>query len=105
MIQFPVTENGNSSHDITIGGQVYTFSYKYNTRNQRVYLTISLDDEILISGVRLVALGLPIQPYPLADWPPIQLYVAMLNNGIEPTLGNLGINKDFSLIGIGWDDV
>jgi len=105
MIQFPVTENGNSTHDVPLGGQVYTFSYKYNTRNQRVYLSLSLDGVVLISGVRLVALGLPIQQYTLADFPPIQMFVGMLGNGIEPTLGNIGINKDFSLIGIGWDDV
>lgn len=105
MIQFPVTENGNSSHDVTLSGRIYTFSYKYNTRNGRVYLSIFLDGTPLISGLRLVAFGLPIQIYDLPDFPPIQLFVGMLNNGDEPTLGNIGINKNYSLIGITWDDL
>jgi len=105
MIQFPMTENGNSSHDVTLFGQVYTFAYKYNTRNQRVYLSIYKDGVVLINGIRLVALGFPIQQYPLTDFPPIQLYVGLLGNGVEPTLGNFGINKEFSLIGVGWEDV
>ena len=105
MIQFPVTDNGNSSHDVTIGGVVYTFKYNYNTRNQRIYLTILLEDNVIVEGLRLVDGGTPIQNYDLSWFPSMQLYVAWLNKGnTEPTLGSLGINKEFSLIGLTWDD-
>jgi hypothetical protein len=99
MIQIPVTINGNSQFDISIDGEVYTFHFKYNTRNERLYLTILKDEVPVIEGLRLIEFGLPILNYTLPNFASGQLFIAQFERGSRfATLGNTGIDEEFSLV-------
>jgi len=99
MIQIPVTENGNSDFDISIDGTVYTFLYTFNTRNQRIYLTVLIDEEVIISEIRLLENGLPLVRFTYLELPDGAFFVAQFSKADDfATLGNFGINEDFSLI-------
>lgn len=99
MIQLPVTETGNSDVNITIGGEVYNFYYKYNTRNKRVYLTISKDDIVLVSEIRLIENSKPVSLYRYLDLPQGELLVSQFAYTVGfATIGNIGIDQDYSLV-------
>lgn len=99
MIQVPVTRNGNSDYDVTLDGVTYTIQYRYNTRNQRVFMNILKDGVMLIAGMRLLEYNLANYFYANEEAPKGTLYVAPLKTVKEKaTLGNLGISNDYSLI-------
>jgi len=99
MIQIPVTVNGNSEFDISLDGTVYTFRYTYNTRNKRVYLSIFLEGEPIIESLRLIEDSTPILYYPLAQFTGGELLVVEFEKGTGfTTLGNFGINLEYSLV-------
>lgn len=98
MIQLPVTTSGNTDLDVTVEGVTYTFQYRYNTRNQRIFLNILKDTIPLVNGMRLIEFNLPTFPYANEDLPTGEFYIAQLNEGDGfATLGNLNINQEFSL--------
>ncbi len=99
MIQLPVTSNGNSDYDITLEGVTYTFQYRYNSRNERIFLNILKEGVPLIMGMRLIEDGAPNQIYANTEAPQGLLYVAqMTSEETFATLGNLGISLPFNLV-------
>lgn len=99
MLQIPVTTTGNQDFDITLEGTTYTFQYRYNARNSRIYLNVLKDGDNVASGMRLIEGSTPMGYYVSADLPPGLFFVANLMVTEEiATLGNLGIDEEYSLI-------
>lgn len=99
MIQIPVTTNGNSDFDITIEGVTYTIQYRFNTRNTRIYMSLLLGTQELIMGMRLLELDITNGVYTNPDAPSGFFFVTPLEETDQiATLGNLGINKPYSII-------
>ena len=107
MIQVPVSQNGNSDVDITLEGITYTLQYRFNTRNNRFFLNILRENVELIMGMRLIEFGTPNFSYPFEDVPPGTFLVAQFQKDLEDfaTIGNLGINEDYSLLYINSDEL
>lgn len=106
MLQIPVTTTGNQDYEITLEGSTYTFQYRYNSRNQRVYLNTLKDGEYLASGIRLIEGSTPMGYYVSEDLPPGLFFVSNLSiTDSIATLGNLGIDEDYSLIYIPSTDI
>lgn len=107
MIQVPVSQNGNSDIDITLEGATFTFQYRFNIRNNRFFLNILREEEELIMGMRLIEFGTPNANYPFEGVPAGLLLVSQLLKDVEDfaTIGNLGINDDFSLIYFNSDEI
>ena len=99
MIQLPTTTNGNSSVDVSIEGTVYTLLFNYNTRNKRLYLSI-LDDEVpIIQGLRLIGELAVLLNYTLPDFADGELLLVHFEEGQNfATLGNTGIDQEYSLV-------
>lgn len=106
MLQIPVTTTGNQDFDVTLEGATYTFQYRYNARNKRVYLNILKDGQNVVSGMRLIEGYMPLDYYVSADLPPGELFISKLLKTDEPaTLGNFGIDEVYSLIYIPYSDL
>lgn len=99
MIQLPVTRSGNSDYDLTIEGVTYTFQYRYNTRNKRIFLNILRESVPLLMGMRLIENGTPNEIYANKEAPQGVLFVAKATTEEDfSTLGNLGIDLPFNLV-------
>lgn len=99
MLQIPVTESGNSEFDVAIAGIIYTFYFKYNTRNQRLYVTISNPDGEVLTEMRLIENLYTTAQYPHVALPDGEFAVGSLTDvGGFATLGNTGINEDFTFV-------
>ena len=99
MIQLPVTRSGDSDYDLTLDGVTYTFQYRYNTRNKRIYLNILREDVEIIMGVRLIENISPNQMYSNPDAPKgLLLVMQMTDEDKFATLGNFGIGENFNLV-------
>lgn len=99
MIQLPVTKTGNSDYDITLDGVTYTIQYRYNTRDERIYMNILKGSVELIMGMVLIE-GLIINwPYANSEAPRGAFAVVQFSDDSDfATLGNTGISQTFSLI-------
>lgn len=99
MLQIPVTNTGNQDFDITLEGSTYTFQYRYNARNERIYLNVLKDNEYVASGMRLIEGSTPMGYYVSEDLPPGLFFVSNFSKTDSfATLGNLGIDEDYSLV-------
>ena len=99
MLQLPVTVSGNSDVDITIGGVVYNLYYKYNSRNKRLFVTISVNDVVIVSEIRLFENSKPVELYRYLNLPEGEMLVSQLSYSTDfATIGNIGIDNDFSLM-------
>lgn len=94
------TESANVKQDITLSGTNYLFRYTYNTRDQRLRLSIYLDDELVIASVKIMENQLLLQNYILPDFPDGDLLcVRFKGDETTPaTLGNIGIDQNYELI-------
>ncbi len=100
MFQIPVTKTGNTNFEVSIEGITYLLQFNFNSRNQRLYMSYSRDGSVIIEGMRVLENGFLNFPYPAgAAGPPGTFYVGHLK-GVDPfaTLGNTGINEDFSVV-------
>lgn len=106
MIQLPVTKTGNSDVFITIDGEIYNFYFVYNSRNKRIYVTISKDDEVIISGLRMIEGQYVNEIYNYLDLPEGKfLTSALADTDNFATLGNTGIDQEFSFLYLNEDEV
>ena len=106
MLQIPVTVTGNSSVDITLDGVTFRILTKYNTRNERLYVSLYRGTTPVLLNVKMVE-GLSItNGYAFKLLPKGVMDVLQFNIAEKtPTLGNTGINLDYSLVYIPTADV
>ena len=106
MIQLPVSTNGNSDFDVTLEGETYTLQYRYNSRNSRLYMNIVKDGVVLKAGLRLIEGNMPGETMPVEEAPAGLFIVAQLKDTESiVTLGNLGINREYTLIYFSEDEL
>jgi len=102
MIQIPVTSTGISRVKVTIDGVSFFFAYTFNSRNQRLYLSIF--DRLgspIFTGLRMLENLSPSNAYVTSTGLPTGgLTVGQLldSEGETATLGNTGIDNIFSLV-------
>lgn len=109
MIIIPTPTVTYASSKVSLSGQTYTFTFRFNSVAQRWFLDIDLDSIPVIHGQMLI------EGVPLFYGKPIKnfdhgLLLLLRNNDVGGTVGrnNLGIDKEFSLVYITneeWENV
>ncbi len=106
MQQLPVTTNGNSDFDVTLEGETYTLQFRYNSRNNRLFLNIAKEGVLLKAGIRLIEGSTPASYIPNEEAPQGVFLVSKLKDTENiATLGNFGISQEYSLIYISDDEI
>lgn len=92
-------ETAWTSQEIALGGIIYDFTYTYNKRDQRWRLTISLDDTIIIAGVKIIENQSLFSRYILPNFNHGDIYcIRFKEDGKDVGLNNLGVDKAYSLV-------
>lgn len=106
MIQVPVTQTGNSSVEVTLDGTTYKILTRYNNRNGRLYMSLFLNSRLILSGLRMIENYTSTDKYTDVLLPKGSLQVAQFRTVDEvATLGNTGVNLDYSLVYIPEEDI
>lgn len=94
-----VPDSANSSVQVSLGGQTYTFEYTYSKLNEKFYLKISYNGEVLISNLKLNQNVYLLKKHAIPEFDHGDLMIVKLKGtDAEVTRDNLGINKAYSLI-------
>lgn len=97
-LRLPLDDKAGSpgfSFSISLGGDVFRLSFRYNDRDARYYLDVFDEDGTVLATSRKLVIGTPllddlIDPSrPLGD-----LFCVDVGAGAEPTLGTLGNGVD-----------
>lgn len=98
-VSIPTPNTANTKQSITLGGKEYEFTQKFNERDSRWRLSISLSGEVIISGIKLVENRRLLSRYILSDFDHGDLF-CMRRKSTSEDVGrnNLGIGKEYELI-------
>ena len=99
-ISVSVPENTYVDQRIVLGEVEYIFKHTYNTRNERRYLDIYIEDREILSGIMLIEGGqFLLQSYILPDFNHGDLAVIRIKEDGKPaTIDNIGIDKAYELM-------
>lgn len=88
-----------SQQDVTLGGKKYTFVYKYNSRDERWRLSISIGGTEIISSVKVMENQLLLGRYILPDFDHGDLACVRSEDDGKPVgKDNLGAGKPYELL-------
>lgn len=98
-VSIPVPDYPNTQQTITLGGQTYDFLLQFNTRDSRWRLTIMLDEELVVAGIKLVENRRLLSRYILEDFNHGDLFCMRRKSTSDPVgRNNLGIGKEYELL-------
>lgn len=94
------TSYPNVTQNITLSGVSYTFKYTYNSRDERLRLSIYRDEELVIAGLKIMENQLLLDNYILSGFPDGDLFCARIrgDSSIPATLGTIGLGREYELI-------
>jgi len=96
------TVASNVTQNISLAGIVYQFKYKYNSTIDRLFLSIFLEEEEVISGIKLLPHQLLLSPYILPEFAHGDLQVIRIQGDSESnnraTLGTIGIDLPYEFV-------
>lgn len=105
MTIIPMYSYPDYSEDLLIGDVVYTFSFTWNTKGKFWAMSISLFDEPIVLGIKLV---LSFEVYNrfsyLSDTLKGYMYVAPLRDDVSTISEESFVNGDCSLVYVGVND-
>ncbi len=85
--------------DVSLNNTQYTFRYRYNERNSRLYLDILLGEQVLVTGIKLIENHLLLFNYVIPQFDHGDLVVVKYKDAdSESTLGNIGIGLTYELL-------
>lgn len=88
-----------STQTITLSGITYEFSYYYNSRNERMYLSISVGGESVVSNIKIVESSDLLGRYILNNFDHGTIICVRNGCTTKPaTLGNIGVGLCYSLL-------
>ena len=98
-LNIEVPESANSSQYVNLGGYKYLIEYAYNNRDDSMRMSIYLDNIPVITGIKIMQNQRLLYRYNLTEFNHGDI-VCYKNKTtpINPTLGNIGIGKDYELI-------
>ena len=94
------TQAPNVSQPLTLSGITYEFVYTYNSTIDRLYISIYLNDELVIGGLQLTENGFLLDNYNIPEFNHGDLYCARItgDSSVRATLGTIGIDKEYEFI-------
>ena len=99
MLQIPVPEISFSSTNLLLGGFEYTFIYSFNERDSRWRIDIFLQDEPVITGVKVVESQDLLSNYELEEFDHGSLFCLRVGASFDEVgRDNFGIDKNYQLI-------
>jgi hypothetical protein len=76
MVTIPVANAPHQIMTVTLDGQPYRFTFIYNSREDRWYMSIgNSSGEVIVAGIKLVVSNELIRQYEAYDLPPGAMYV------------------------------
>lgn len=99
-LRIPVPESSFEEIEVTLSGDSYLFTYRYNERSLRWKLDVGTSDgERLVSGMTLIEQVSPTAHYRTSQIADGHLSVIRMND-TKSAAGryNLGVGKDYELI-------
>jgi hypothetical protein len=98
-IKLPVPNVSHAITQITLGGLEYTFTYDYNTRDERWRFDISLIDTPVILGVKVMENQSLLARYLLDDFDHGDVFCFRIEEDGNPVgRDNLGIDLPYELV-------
>lgn len=99
MLSISVPDSADADQNVTLGGLEYKFTTRYNTRDQRWRLSISLQGAPIISGLKVMENQDLLNGYLLANFSHGSLYCARIRQDDQQVgRNNFGIGKAYELI-------
>lgn len=105
-INVPI-EYPNVSQTITLSGVTYVFIYTYNTRDERLRISIYRDDNLVIAGLKIMENQFLLQNYILDQFSDGDLICVRMkgDSSIPATLGTIGIDREYELVYLTNDEI
>jgi hypothetical protein len=98
-LKINVPDSANTQSNVSLGGSNYLFDFTFNDRDGRYRLTISLNGESVISGLKLIENVIITQKYDLPDFDHGELLLVKIKDTTDPAgRNNIGIGKAYELI-------
>lgn len=95
-ISIEVPSVAYAASTVTLGGNVYTFIFQFNDRENRWYVDIMFGINYVVRGIKLVEYAGLINKYDLPDFNHGRLFVeAQRSTNREAGFDNIGIDKDY----------
>ena len=98
-----------STSSVELSRKTFDFTYTLNERFEtpRLYLTIHQEGNLVKAGIKLLGSKNITGPYILEEFSEGILMVLRMTEDIhvEPTIGNIGIDKDFELVYYTFDEL
>lgn len=99
MLKLPVPSAAWSSQNITLGGLDYTFIYSYNTRDERWRVSIYLNEDPVILGIKIMENQRLLNDYILSNFDHGDVICFRVkDDGLPVGRNNLGIDKAYELV-------
>lgn len=87
-----------AEQDLTLDGKKYTFTYTFNERDSRWRFDITLDGQVVISGVKIMENQFLLGHYALPDFAHGDIVcVRFEDDGTPVGRNNLGLGKPYTL--------
>ncbi len=98
-LKLPVPDAARSKQDISLGGKNYTFTFAYNSRDTRWRFDISLNDVVIIAGIKVVENQSFLERYGLKDFDHGDIVcIRVETDGKDVGRDNFGIGKSYELV-------
>lgn len=98
-LKLPVPDSAFAEQEISVGGLNYNFTFTYNSRDSRWRFDISLNDSVVISGVKIVENQFFLGRYGLPDFDHGDIACIRIDNdGKDVGRDNLGLDKSYELV-------
>lgn len=96
----PIPKESHNTTEISLSGNSYLFTYRFNSRTSRWKLDISLSDgTTVVNGLSLIENFSPTAHLTLDDFNKGMLFVFPSNLTDEVAgRSNIGVNKDYELV-------
>lgn len=97
-VEIPVPDSSYSEVNISLSGSTYNIIYKLNSRDNRLYFDIYLEDSLIKSGIKVMEDQSLLGRYLLDDFLHGDIFcLSKENTNDDVSLDNIGFNKPYGL--------
>jgi hypothetical protein len=98
-LRIPIPDSAWSEQDVSLGGINYTFTFSYNSRDSRWRFDLTINEVVVISGIKVVENQFFLERYALSGFDHGDIAcIRSEEDGKDVGRDNFGIDKSYELV-------
>ena len=105
-VTLPTPITANETHRVSLNNILYDLTYRYNTRDKRWRISLALQGETFVSGIKVMENQLLLGQFLLTDYISGEIMCARNKDDGQPVgRDNLGVGKAYELLYLTQEEV